>query len=214
MLDVSLIVLKFLNGIVNGDYAYLALITALLSYAVVFIVEVLIILITRKNRDLIYFSCFSLIVLITSFVFAYKDLLSVKKLFLDGSFIVVYLSALTIIILLSLMLLKGLCSIFSIAKTKKPQKAVKAEEYRSIEIEPEYFNAEKKLEFNYLDVNYVKELIYKLKQKELADSDLNELEELEVYLLNFATRQPYATERAKLSLYLSSLIKKLAKYAV
>lgn len=64
----------------------------------------------------------------------------------------------------------------------------------------------------YLDVSYLKSLINLLKEKNLSESDKKEIEDLEVYLMNFASRQPYNSERLKLSGYLSDFMKKLARY--
>ncbi len=66
----------------------------------------------------------------------------------------------------------------------------------------------------YVDVSYLKSLIYALKSKELEYEDFKEIEEFEVYLLNFVNRQPTAQERVKLSGLIGSLFKKLAKYEV
>lgn len=66
----------------------------------------------------------------------------------------------------------------------------------------------------YIDVKYLKGLIDNIKEKNLEYNDEKEIEELEVYLLNFVNRQPNALERSKLSAYVESLIKKLAKYNV
>ena len=64
----------------------------------------------------------------------------------------------------------------------------------------------------YLDVSYLKSLINLLKDKNLTESDKKEIEDLEVYLMNFASRQPYNSERLELSGYLSDFMKKLARY--
>lgn len=64
----------------------------------------------------------------------------------------------------------------------------------------------------YLDVSYLKSLITVLKTKNLTEDDKQELEDFEVYLMNFAARQPYNGERTKLSGYLSDFMKKLARY--
>ena len=65
----------------------------------------------------------------------------------------------------------------------------------------------------YVDVGYIKSLINNLKNNQLEESDSKEIEEFEVYLLNFVNRQPINNERQELSIRLNSLIKKLAKYA-
>ena len=64
----------------------------------------------------------------------------------------------------------------------------------------------------FLDVSYLKSLLSLLREKDLTEADLNELDEFEVYLMNFASRQPYKSERVKLSGYLSDFMKKLARY--
>lgn len=66
----------------------------------------------------------------------------------------------------------------------------------------------------YIDVVYLKGLIDKIKEKELEYDDEREVEELEIYLLNFVNRQPNAYERKKLSSFIEGFIKKLAKYNV
>ena len=65
----------------------------------------------------------------------------------------------------------------------------------------------------YVDVGYVKNLINSLKDKPVTQDESREIEDLEVYLLNFVNRQPNNTERQELSKRLNCLIKKLAKYA-
>lgn len=70
------------------------------------------------------------------------------------------------------------------------------------------------LQGGYIDVEYLKSLVTRLKDKNLTTQDELEIEELELFILNFLSRQPTANERIKLNGYLSSLIKKLAKYEV
>lgn len=64
----------------------------------------------------------------------------------------------------------------------------------------------------FIDLSYVKSLIESLNKKDLEEKDRLEVEELEVYLLNFVNRQPSELEREVLSKHLGGLIKKLAKY--
>lgn len=66
----------------------------------------------------------------------------------------------------------------------------------------------------FVDVAYIKSLINELNGKDLEEKDKLEIEELEVYLLNFINRQPNSLEREVLSRHLGGLIKKLAKYQV
>ena len=65
----------------------------------------------------------------------------------------------------------------------------------------------------YVDVGYIKTLINNLKSNDLTEEDRLELDEFEVYLLNFVNRQPNNTERQELSKRLNCLIKTLSKYA-
>jgi DNA mismatch repair ATPase MutL len=65
----------------------------------------------------------------------------------------------------------------------------------------------------YVDVGYIKTLISSLKTNSLTDAEIQDLEEFEVYLLNFVNRQPNNTERQELSSKLGALIKTLSKYA-
>ena len=64
----------------------------------------------------------------------------------------------------------------------------------------------------YLNVKYVRYLIDKLKNCDISVSERKEAEDFEVYLMNFAYRQPTETEREELSPKLNALIKTLAKY--
>ncbi len=66
----------------------------------------------------------------------------------------------------------------------------------------------------FINVSYIKELITSLKDKPLTIKESEELEEFEVFLLNFCYRQPNKNEKEKLSLYLSSLMKKIAYYKI
>ena len=66
----------------------------------------------------------------------------------------------------------------------------------------------------FLDVAYLKSLLSLLNEKNLSKEDREELDEFQVYLMNFASRQPYRSERIKLNNYLSNFIKKLARYDV
>ena len=209
MLKICNATLNFLNELIDGDYAYLALVILLFSCFAVFIIEAAIVIKKRVQRDCGYFLCFGLIALILSFVFSFKDFFADKKLISSGSALVVYLSLFAILVLILFVILKGLSAALCFKKVSKQHTVV--EQKPIIEPPIEYFVANKKLESDYLNVSYVKELIYKLKQQELSVEDANELEEFEVYLLNFACRQPYSTEKDRLSNYLSSLIKKLAK---
>ena len=65
----------------------------------------------------------------------------------------------------------------------------------------------------YIDTDYLRELVRNLKEKNLEEKDAFEIENLEVYLLNFVSRQPTRAERQILSEYVGMLIKKLAKYS-
>ena len=65
----------------------------------------------------------------------------------------------------------------------------------------------------YVDVSYIKTLINTLKTNNLTEADKQDLEEFEVYLLNFVNRQPTNAERQELSMRLGGLIKTLSKYA-
>ena len=66
----------------------------------------------------------------------------------------------------------------------------------------------------YIDVGYIKELISLVKEKEISATEETELEEFEIYLMNFCQKQPNCDEKGKLSIYLSSLMKKLAHYKI
>lgn len=71
---------------------------------------------------------------------------------------------------------------------------------------------EKQTFIGYINVSYLRELINKLKQNELEETDAKKVEDLEVYLLNFVNRQPNDLERIKLNALVGDLYKQLAKY--
>lgn len=64
----------------------------------------------------------------------------------------------------------------------------------------------------YLNVKYVKFLIDKLNNCDITIAERKETEDFEVYLMNFAYRQPTEREREELSPKLNTLIRTLAKY--
>ena len=94
-------------------------------------------------------------------------------------------------------------------KQEEPLTKSKAQTYFTSECETECLT-----ENGWLNVGYLKWLISNLKTKNVSANDLIELEDFEVYLLNFTTRQPNAYERKVLSTRINSLIKKIARYGV
>ncbi len=73
---------------------------------------------------------------------------------------------------------------------------------------------EEKSYSGYLDVEYCKELLQKLKEYSLEKADELKLEDFEVYLLNFVAVQPNESQKEQVNDYLNWLIKTLAKYGV
>ena len=194
-----------------GAYAVVLALSLLLANAVVFLLEVTAILLFKVNRECVYFSCFSLICLILSAYFSLQDYFGEKVLFLDFKTVYAFLTVYSVLILTFFASLKKL----SVKKVKQINDAIiekPEEEILSVSNATRYFKKDE-IFSGYLDVSYVKQLIAELKTKQLSESDYQAIEELEVYLLRFTTRQPNEEERIVLSEYLSMLIKKLAIYA-
>ena len=114
--------------------------------------------------------------------------------------------------------------ILSFSCYEKPKKVI--ENYKKLEVDEPKILATKSVEYlscveegqtvysGYLDVGYLKNLTIKLKEQNLTESESEKVEELELYLLNFVSRQPSLLERQVLSERLSEFIKILSRYNV
>ena len=94
---------------------------------------------------------------------------------------------------------------------KKPAQSIT--ELPPSNVKPFFEEDASRTDFNgWINVENLKSIIKELKLKKLDGNDLMELEDFEVYLLNFVSRQPNAYERKVLSTRINSLIKKIARY--
>ncbi len=209
--------LEFLSSVLNYlccdlvENAYIVAITPLLTNLVVFIIELIVLGFSKRKRDSTYYLCFSIIGIAVSAYFSIQDFLGEKRLFNNANLVYAFLTFYGCLIIIFYAVIRKLSS-KPVAVKNEPKLALE-----EVALAPskavDYFK-KPDIEHGYLDIGYVKSLICELKTKPLSDSDYREIEELEVYLLRFITRQPEGEERKILSEKLSMLIKKLALYAV
>lgn len=208
--------LEFLSSVLDFlscdliENAYLVAITPLLTNFLVFIIELIALSFSKRERDSAYYLCFSIIGITISAYFSIQDFLGEKRLFTSGNLVYAFLSFYGCLIIIFYAVIRKLSS--KPVLVKSPPKVLKEEVLLSPSRAVNYFK-KPDIENGYLDIGYVKSLICELKTKPLSDSDYREIEEFEVYLLRFISRQPEGEERKIISAYLSSLIKKLALYA-
>ncbi len=191
-------------------YAWLISISVLAVEVLLFLIALIIFSVKKKSGDGTYFLCASITLLIISAYFALEDYRLEKTLF--ESFKSVYVYSMIFAILIT-----GFYMIIKRVSTKKEVKPIEKKQTEVIERLPisnavRYFSKEE-LNCSYVDVSYIRTLIFNLKQKDLSDDEFSMIEDLEIYLLRFISRQPNGEERAVLSEYLSMLIKKLSLYA-
>ena len=231
-------IMEFFNFLVNAIYSFskynkLGVISFALSIAliVLIIATFLVVILSKKAVNLKAFKCFTAILLTLITVISAFEFINVKKVFLVVDSVIVYVIALIILcaILFTIIYLTEYSKRLKLTKTKKVSNSVsvnKGSKVTDSEQAPLTNNNDKEViklkcvspqidggEFDgYLDVSYLKSLISLLRERNLTEKDDKELEDLEVYLMNFARRQPYKSERSKLTEYLSDLMKKLARY--
>lgn len=229
--------MEFFNFLVNAIYSFskynkLGVISFALSIAliVLIIATFLVVILSKKAVNLKAFKCFTAILLTLITVISAFEFINVKKVFLVVDSVIVYVIALIILcaILFTIIYLTEYSKRLKLTKTKNVSsvKLNKVTKLTDSEQAPLTNNNDKEViklkcvspqidggEFDgYLDVSYLKSLISLLRERNLTEKDDKELEDLEVYLMNFARRQPYKSERSKLTEYLSDLMKKLARY--
>ncbi len=214
--------IKFAVGFLSseiGVYASLAVVALTLSFVLIFLIEITVCLFSQRKRDTVYYFCYNLLNVVVTAYFAVEDYFGKKLLFETPKSVY---TVMTVIIALAIIFYMLVCSIARRDKGKKaPEKASVFSEKESgektevstVKLRPyeHYFKGE--IYTGYLDVSHVKSLICELKQKNLSENDYSQIEELELYLMNFISRQPTDGERAVLSEKLSMLIKKIAFYA-
>lgn len=230
-------IMEFFNFLVNAIYSFskynkLGVISFALSIAliVLIIATFLVVILSKKAVNLKAFKCFTAILLTLITVISAFEFINVKKVFLVVDSVIVYVFALTILCatFYTVIYLTEYSKRLKLTKTKNVSsvKLNKVNNLTDSEQAPLTNNNVKEViklkcvspqidggEFDgYLDVSYLKSLIALLRERNLTEKDDKELEDLEVYLMNFARRQPYKSERSKLTEYLSDLMKKLARY--
>lgn len=204
------IYLSFLKTYIFGglfNYIYLAVLGILVSLNLLFFIV--------KGFRSWYYKSLKFICLML-FVLTFGEFLTVKSAFtsLESSFIFFF----------SVMIIECAVYYFFCPLKKAKRKALKTfsqseipsdyglsvkravEHIKTAEDVPQVFSG-------YVDVGYVKSLILNLKTNDLSETDKCELEDFEVYLLNFVNRQPNSNERQELSKRLNCLIKTISKYA-
>lgn len=195
-----------------GKYACIIALSLFLINVLAFLVEFTLTLSLKKERDGVCFLCFSIVGVIISAYFSVQDYLGVKRLFISANYVYAFLTLYSVCALIFFSVIKKISVKRRKNEKKKEVQEVESEETINSSNAVKYFKRED-ITSEYLNVSYVKELINSLKEKEISESDYLELEEFEVYLLRFITRQPEGEERVELSKYLSRLIKKLSLYA-
>ncbi len=198
-----------------SKYAHLVVVILVLSSVLVFFIEILACIFSRKKRDTAYFLCFAMLTATLTSYFAIEDYLGEKYLFEKVKGVYAVMTIIISVLIIFYMVLRA------VSRYEKPKKVTsKVDENKqneeciiNVKTKPYEYYYNENLANGYLDVSYVKNLIFELKKKDLTEVDYNQIEELELYLMNFVSRQPNQNERAVLSEKLSMLIKKIALYA-
>lgn len=212
--------LKPVIDLISFDFGYIAHIVVIIltiSALLVFLLEVIISLLSKKQRDTVYYLCYTLLSLVVTLYFAVEDYFGEKLLFETPKSVY---ACMTVLISLSIIFYTVIRSLSNMKNCKKCLEKPSnfsdlPSEIKVSTITPKPYNyvSQSSVTGGYLDVSHVKSLINNLKEKPLPDSDYREIEDLELYLMNFISRQPSDSERAVLSEKLSMLIKKIALYA-
>ena len=210
----------YLKSFIENDFSTYIILLLLIIPFICFVVEAVLNICLKRNTKGEFFKSVSLISLLLSILFSVGGLVNSTVNF-DNVLEVFYynltLTTLCYSAYLCLKLVGSLCS-------KKPKEILIEKEYDKVDLAPTNVKRivetisckapDKKEYSGYLNVDYLRQLIEELKKNELDEQELNELEEFEVYLLNFITRQPEGKERQMISNYIGALFKKLAKYKV
>lgn len=208
--------LEFIKPVFNflcydfGSYFAVIGLSIFIANAFVFLLQLTLSIFSKTSSDSSYFLCFSLVFLLLFAYFSIRDYLGEKTLFNDAIKIYSALTLYSVLILVCFAIIKRASN--KPIKEETNVNCEKAEQLPPVSNAVKYFKKDE-IFSGYLDVSYVKQLINELKQKDITERDYEQIEELEVYLLRFITRQPNAEERVVLSEQLSMLIKKLALYA-
>ncbi len=213
-------VLKILKTVLDTRFSALLCVLLPILIAVCFIVELSYILLSKKSTSALFFKSGVLIILPFTTLFSLSNYCVGNAVFINVKEIIYYNALLLIVSYVLYLILKIAC--YFIIKANKKALLV----LDKIEPMPPKTNVKKIVEtitcktFNekcysgYLDIDYCKQLIQKLKGVNLESIDDSKLEDFEVYLLNFVSRQPNESERDKVGDYLNWIIKTLAKYNI
>ena len=218
--------LNYFKPIINAflyDFskvAYLGVIIVTLSSLVVFFLEVITGIISKTKKDSVYYLCYTLLSLVVTLYFAVEDYFGEKLLFETPKSVYVFMTVLLSLCIIFYTIIRYLSN-----RKKDKNEDSKVINYFNEQTKPDievkvikpktykYFSSDSSISGGYLDVLHLKSLINDLKQKNLSNADYSEIEDLELYLMNFVSRQPNDSERAVLSEKLSMLVKKIALYA-
>ncbi len=221
MEQVFLFVIDYLKKGVENNYTLYFIIAFSLTPIIGFLIETFLILFFKRSlKGEFYKSVTSLSALLLT-VFSVSSF-STNQLIFKSAVEVFYYNASAILLYFIMHLMLKI--ILNKPVNQTAYKTEQESETASVNLEPT--NVKRMVETitcktvneqeysGYLNVEYLKALIDKLKQSDLEEQELLEIEEFEVYLLNFVSRQPTGSERQVLSNYIGLLFKKLAKYNV
>ena len=214
-----------IKGFLGGQYFIYFLLAFIVSYFLLFFTLLISTFIFRKNFFLTFkeisnaFTVFLCLLLACELDFSKKFVTS----FFDIFILAVAFSLINKTLSKILSLIK-----FSSKPTTKTQECENTDIHTNLTYEniaPEKNDAIKRaierlackgentcLYTGYLDTSHVKSLIDAVKQRNLSLDDEKFIENTELNLLNFATRQPTPDERIVLSEQIGSLVKLIAKY--
>ena len=221
MEQVFLFVIDYLKKGVENNYTLYFIIAFTLTPIFSFLIETVLILFSKKSLEGEFYKSVTSLSLLLLTIFSVSSFATNQLVFKSAIEVFYYNASMVLFCLAMLLTLKLILN-----KRVKETAIIAEQEERVENVKIEPTNVKRIVETitcktaneqeysGYLNVEYLKTLIDKLKQNDLEEQELLEVEDLEVYLLNFITRQPTASERQVLSNYIGLLLKKLAKYNV
>ncbi len=221
--------IKNFTTLVGGKYAGYYTLGITLSIILVFICQLIYSVVKNKKSNFSY-TKFAFFTAILTLLVSISEYYTTKKVFTSVYYSVIFtLFNLTLSLIFSFVLNTVDTVIESKKKVNIKVQEEQTNDYSSQKLQvsdntkkaimrlksqpADLYNLEN-ISNEFIDVQYIKSLIDSLKSKSLSVKESQELEEFEVFLLNFCYRQPTASEKEKLSIYLSSLMKKLAFYKI
>lgn len=210
MLEVFQKTIDFLDSDLSL-YAPYIVASLIVSFIAIFIIEAVLTTVKTAEYSTVYYLGYLIFNLVATTYFSVEDLLGLSVIFKTTKSIYAFITLLSLLSIILFIVVKTLNLKWKI-KSVKPQKNLEKKEELIPSRVVEYFNSGEPFS-GYLDVNYTKSLIANLKTKNLTEDDFQKIEDLELYLLRFTSRQPTKNERTELSEKLSMLMKKLAEYA-